>query len=87
MGWKAQGAYNVVFVWKGFVGMGGSYIAKLSYLRGVVKERKKGLCLYLFAFVPCCIGVWVCPRPPFLKGECVSYTHWMGSFYQAFVCY
>ena len=21
-----------------------------------------------------------------LKGECVSYTHWMGSFYQGFVC-
>lgn len=29
MGWKAQGAYIVVFVWKGFGGMGGSYIASL----------------------------------------------------------
>ena len=32
MGWKAQqGAYIVVFVWKGFGGIGGSYIA--LYLR------------------------------------------------------
>lgn len=76
MGWKAQGAYIVVFVWKGFGGMGGSYIAlpqggARREIEGVVKERKKGLCLYLFAFVPA--SVCGC-APTFLKGECVSYS-------------
>jgi hypothetical protein len=48
----------------------------------VVKERNKGLCLYLFAFVPCCIGVCVGvpPAPPlfffffFEGGMCLIYS-------------